>query len=113
MILPYYLHKYLTFLQINYQRLWRNDDCGSLDSHSVDPGFKAQWSHIFLLRLKALYLSHNFFDIKVFNNKFVGLSSPIFRKIYLNMPFLVDNLIINKSLSTTIKNYKQRMLLVP
>jgi len=36
----------------------------------------------------------------VFNNKFYGVNSPILHKIYLKMAFLVDNLIINKSLST-------------
>jgi len=36
----------------------------------------------------------------VFNNKFYGVNSPILYKAYSKMAFLVDNLIINKSLST-------------
>jgi len=38
----------------------------------------------------------------VFNNKFYGVNSPIFHKTYSKMAFLVDNLIINKSLSTRL-----------
>jgi len=36
----------------------------------------------------------------IFNNKFYGVNSPILDKTYSKMAFLVDNLIINKSLST-------------
>jgi len=36
----------------------------------------------------------------VFNNKFYGVNSPILNKIYSKMPFLVNDLIINKSLSS-------------
>jgi len=39
-------------------------------------------------------------SIEVFNNNFYGVTSPILRKTYLKMAFLVYNLIINKSLST-------------
>jgi len=35
----------------------------------------------------------------VFNNKFYGVNSPTLHKTYSKMAFLVDNLIINKSLS--------------
>jgi len=54
-----------------------------------------------------LYLTHNFFHVKVFNNKFVSVSSPIRTCL-----FLVDNLIINKSLSTLHNKKLQTMFCV-
>jgi len=36
----------------------------------------------------------------VLNNKFYGVNSPMLHKTYSRMAFLVDNLIINKSLFT-------------
>jgi len=51
----------------------------------------------------AQFYGNGHASLHVFNNKFYGVNSPILHKT-LKMAFLVDNLIINKSLST-LHNY--------
>jgi len=51
--------------------------------------------------MRSFYYRNGHASLRVvFNNKFYGGNSPILHKIYSKTVFLVDNLIINKSLST-------------
>jgi len=68
---------------------------------------KTKWYETLEMRSSFYRNGHASLHV-VFNNKFYGVNLPILHKTYLKMAFLVDHLIINKSLSTLHnKNFKQ------
>jgi len=62
--------------------------------------------------MRSFFYRNGHASLRVFNNKFYGVNSPILHKTYWKKAFLDDNLIINKSLSTLYNKKLQTMFCI-